>query len=354
MSNYLENKRVIVTGGAGFLGSFVCEELKTKNVKEIIVPRSSRYNLVEKEAVCDLYLDTMRGGKPVDVVIHLAAEVGGIGANLKHQAEYFYSNLMMGTNLIHEAFKCGISKFVATGTICAYPKHTPIPFKEEDIWSGYPEESNAPYGLAKKMMLVQSQVYRSQYGFNSIYLLPVNLYGPRDNFDLETSHVIPALIRKCVEAKNSKAKSISVWGDGSATREFLYVKDAAKGLVKATELYNDSAPVNLGSSEEISIKNLITLIANLTDFNGEIEWDVSKPNGQPRRKLDVSRAKDLFNFESDTDFEAGLKETIKWYEDSLNETNIVENNRLDASDLRNIAKNYNDLSDVTSVYRELR
>lgn len=354
MNNYLKNKRIIVTGGAGFLGSFVCEQLKSKEVAEIIVPRSSRYNLVEKEAVCDLFLDSMHGGKPADIVIHLAAEVGGIGANLVHQADYFYSNLMMGTHLIHEAFKMGIKKFVATGTICAYPKHTAIPFKEEDLWSGYPEETNAPYGLAKKMMLVQSQVYRSQYGFNSIYLLPVNLYGPRDNFDLESSHVIPALIRKCIEARDNNSKSMSVWGDGSPTREFLYVEDAAKGIIKATELYNDSAPVNLGSSCEISIKDLIEKIANLTGFKGDINWDVSKPNGQPRRKLDVSRAKDLFNFESETNFSTGLIRTIKWFENRQKETKVIENKSLESSDLKGLAKKANGFKESNTVYKELR
>ncbi|MCL4142729.1 UNVERIFIED_CONTAM: hypothetical protein GTU68_021860 [Idotea baltica] len=261
---------------------------------------------------------------------------------------------MMGTHLIHEAFKMGISKFVATGTICAYPKHTAIPFKEEDLWSGYPEETNAPYGLAKKMMLVQSQVYRSQYDFNSIYLLPVNLYGPRDNFDLESSHVIPALIRKCIEARDSNSESMSVWGDGSPTREFLYVEDAAKGIINATELYNDSAPVNLGSSCEISIKDLIEKIAKLTNFNGQINWDISKPNGQPRRKLDVSRAKDLFDFESETDFDTGLINTIKWFENKQKDTKVIENQNLESSDLKELVKKANSFKENNTVYKELR
>lgn len=305
---YWAKKRVCVTGGAGFLGSFVVEKLKARGVSEIFIPRSKDYDLVEKEAIRDMIADS----KP-DVIIHLAASVGGIGANLSHQADYFYENLMMGTQLIHESYKASVSKFVAVGTICAYPKFAPIPFKEEDIWDGYPEETNAPYGLAKKMMLVQSQVYRSQYGYNSIYLLPVNLYGPRDNFDLETSHVIPALIRKCIEAKESGAKNIVAWGDGSPTREFLYAEDAAEGILLATERYNDSEPVNLGSSFEISIKDLVETIAQVTEFEGEIFWDTTKPNGQPRRKLDVARAKDLFGFESQVSFREGLKETVAWY-----------------------------------------
>lgn len=307
-NEYWDGKKVCVTGGAGFLGSFVTDKLKERGVNDIFIPRSKDYDLVEKEAIKELLNDA----RP-DVIIHLAASVGGIGANLEHQADYFYENLMMGTQLIHESYKAQVGKFVAVGTICAYPKFAPIPFKEEDIWSGYPEETNAPYGLAKKMMLVQSQVYRSQYGYNSIYLLPVNLYGPRDNFDLETSHVIPALIRKCIEAKEAGADHIVAWGDGSPTREFLYAEDAAEGILLATERYNDSEPVNLGSSFEISIKELVETIAKVTEFEGKIVWDSSKPNGQPRRKLDVERAKESFGFSSQVSFEEGLKLTVDWY-----------------------------------------
>jgi GDP-L-fucose synthase len=265
------------------------------------------------------------------IVIHLAAHVGGIGANRAHPAEFFYDNLMMGAPLVHEAWKAGVGKFVAIGTVCAYPKFTPVPFKEEDLWNGYPEETNAPYGLAKKMLLVQSQAYREQYGFNSIFLLPVNLYGPGDNFVLESSHVIPALIRKCIEAQERSnvqrsnvprstfdVPTITAWGDGSPTREFLYVEDAAEGILLATERYNESDPVNLGSSFEISIKDLLELIARLTGFEGKIVWDTTKPNGQPRRKLDVSKAKALFGFEARTSFEEGLKKTIEWYRSTLN------------------------------------
>mgnify|MGYP003834609889 CR=1 FL=1 len=251
-----------------------------------------------------------------DIVIHLAAKVGGIGANREKPGEFFYDNLMMGVQLIHQAWQRGIEKFVAIGTICAYPKYTPIPFKEEDLWNGYPEETNAPYGLAKKMLLVQSQGYRQQYGYNSIFLLPVNLYGPGDNFDPASSHVIPALIKKCVDARDAGETEIVAWGDGSPTREFIYVEDAARGIAMATQYYNESEPVNIGSNFEISIKELTELIARLTGFKGAIRWDTSKPNGQPRRKLDTSRAKEYFGFESQTDFEEGLKRTIAWYEAS--------------------------------------
>lgn len=310
---FWRDKRVIVTGGAGFLGSFVVEKLKSRGAQEVIVPRKVEYDLVQGDLVRKLYSDTTKDGKPVDVVIHLAAQVGGIGANLTHQAEYFYDNLMMGTQLLHEAYVAGVPKFVGIGTICAYPKFAPIPFKEEDLWNGYPEETNAPYGLAKKMMLVQSQVYRSQYGYNSIFLLPVNLYGPRDNFDLETSHVIPALIRKCVEAKMRGDDHIVAWGDGSPTREFLFVDDCAEGIVLAAERYNDSEPVNLGSSQEISIKELVETIVDVTAFDGDVVWDVNRPNGQPRRKLDVSRANDLFGFSASTPFAEGMDATVSWY-----------------------------------------
>ena len=311
-AQFWKGKNVCVTGGAGFLGSFVVEKLKERDPASIFIPRSREYNLVHKEAVLDLLNDAQP-----DVIIHLAASVGGIGANLKHQAEYFYENLMMGTQLMHESWNAKVSKFVAVGTICAYPKFAPVPFREEDIWNGYPEETNAPYGLAKKMMLVQSQVYRSQYGFNSIYLLPVNLYGPRDNFDLETSHVIPALIRKSLEATARGDNQMIAWGDGTPTREFLYVEDAADGILLATERYNDSEPVNLGSSFEISIKDLVETIAKVTKFEGEIVWDSTKPNGQPRRKLDVNRAKKLFGFESQISFEDGLARTVDWYTQDL-------------------------------------
>jgi GDP-L-fucose synthase len=312
------NKRVIVTGGAGFLGSFVVEALKRRGAAEVIVPRTHTYDLRQLEAIQQLLNDTSRlesgKRKPVDVIIHLAAHVGGIGANRTHPAEFFYDNLMMGAQLIHESWRSGVDKFVAIGTVCAYPKFAPIPFREEDLWDGYPEETNAPYGLAKKMMLVQSQAYRQQYGFNSIFLLPVNLYGPRDNFDLETSHVIPALIRKCLDAKDAGHNQITAWGDGSPTREFLYVEDAAEAILLATERYNESEPVNIGSAYEISIKELMETIAKVTGFTGEIVWDTSKPNGQPRRKLDTSRAKEFFGFESHTPFEEGLRYTVEWYQ----------------------------------------
>ncbi len=310
---FWRNKRVIVTGGSGFLGSFVVDKLRRRGVSEIFVPRSRDYDLRSVSAVRRLLKDTSAGGKAADIIIHLAARVGGIGANRAHPAEFFYDNLMMGVQLFHEAWKMGVGKFVAIGTVCSYPKYTPVPFKEEYLWNGYPEETNAPYGLAKKMLLVQSQAYRKQYGFNSIFLLPVNLYGPGDNFDLESSHVIPALIRKCVEAKERGDDHIVAWGDGSPTREFLYVDDAAEGILLATERYNSSEPVNLGSNFEISIKELLGIIARLTGFKGKILWDTSKPNGQPRRKLDVSRAKEWFGFEATTSFEDGLKRTIDWY-----------------------------------------
>ncbi|MDM8527700.1 GDP-L-fucose synthase [Anaerolineales bacterium HSG24] len=309
-ADFWSGRRVCVTGGAGFLGSFIVNKLKQRGVADVFVPRKHDYDLVDIVNVRRLYQDTQP-----DIVIHLAASVGGIGINQAHPASFFYDNLMMGAQLIHEAWLNKVEKFVAIGTVCAYPKYTPVPFKEDDLWNGYPEETNAPYGLAKKMMLVQSQAYRQEYGFNSIFLLPVNLYGPGDNFDLESSHVIPALIRKSVEAKRRGDDHIVAWGDGSATREFLYVEDAAEAILLATERYNDSAPVNLGCAFEISIKELLELIVRLTRFEGEIRWDTSKPNGQPRRKLDTSRAKALFGFESRVTFEKGLQKTIEWYED---------------------------------------
>ena len=305
----LSSKRVCVTGGAGFLGTHLTAKLRDLGAKEIFIPHFGDYDLVREKDILRMLADA----RP-DVVIHLAAHVGGIGANMARPAEFFYDNLMMGVQLIHQAWKFGVEKFVAIGTICAYPKFTPVPFHEEDLWNGYPEETNAPYGLAKKMLLVQSQAYRQQYGFNSIFLLPVNLYGPGDNFDPNSSHVIPALIRKCLEAKEQGMDQIVAWGDGSPTREFIYVKDAAEAIALATTRYNGAEPVNIGSGFEISIKDLTELIARLTGFEGAIRWDTSKPNGQPRRKLDTSRAKAYFGFEASTDFENGLKQTIAWYQ----------------------------------------
>lgn len=304
----LSKKRIVVTGGAGFLGSYLVERLKGKGCQHVFTVRSKDYNLVEHEAVKRLYRDL----KP-DILIHLAAVVGGIGANRENPGSFFYQNLMMGTLLMEEARLYGIEKFVALGTICAYPKFTPVPFKEDALWDGYPEETNAPYGLAKKMMLIQSQSYRQQYGFNSIYLLPVNLYGPRDNFDPRSSHVIPALIKKCVDAIRQGEKEVVVWGTGRATREFLYVEDCAEGIMLATEKYDKPAPVNLGAGFEISIKELAELIANLSGFTGKIVWDSTKPDGQPRRCLDTSRSFKEFGFKAKTGFEEGLKKTIAWY-----------------------------------------
>ena len=310
------DKRVIVTGGAGFLGSVIVRKLRARGAAEVIVPRKAQYDLTQIDAIRQLLEDTT-APNPVDMVIHLAAQVGGIGANRARPAEFFYNNLMMSVPLLHESWQWGVNKFVALGTICAYPKFAPIPFKEESLWDGYPEETNAPYGLAKKMMLVQSQTYREQYGYNSIFLLPVNLYGPNDNFDPQSSHVIPALIRKCIEAQQRGESKIEVWGDGSATREFLYVDDAAEGVLLAAERYNQSEPVNLGSSFEISIKELTDTIVRQTGFTGEIQWDTSKPNGQPRRKLDVTRARRYFGFKAQTPFEEGLQRTIDWYREQV-------------------------------------
>ncbi len=310
-------QRVIVTGGSGFLGSFVVEKLQERGAAEIIVPRREEYDLVKLEDIQRLYnwvFDQPSAPASTEVmVIHLAALAGGIGANRARPADFFYINLMMGVQLMHEAWKRGVNKFVAVGTICAYPKFTPVPFKEENLWDGYPEETNAPYGLAKKMLLVQAQAYREQYGFNAIYPLPVNLYGPRDNFDLETSHVIPAMIRKCVEAQERGDREIILWGDGSPTREFLYVEDAAEGILLAAERYNGSEPFNLGSGMEIRIKDLAELIARLTGFEGKIVWDTTKPNGQPRRGLDTNRAERFFGFRAEMPFEEGLRRTVEWY-----------------------------------------
>ena len=295
--------------GAGFLGRFVTETLKAYDNVEIFVPRSRDYNLIEKDDI-----NRMLGDSEPDLVIHLAAVVGGIGHNQKNPGKFFYDNLMMGVQLIEQSRLRGVKKFVATGTVCAYPKFTPVPFKEDDIWNGYPEETNAPYGLAKKMMLVQSQAYREQYGFNSIFILPANLYGPGDNFDLETSHVIPALIRKCVEARRSGAGYIEVWGSGSASREFLYGEDCAEGIIKAAALYNESDPVNLGNGREVVIKDLVEMIVRLTEFEGEIRWQANKPDGQPRRQIDTTRAAERFGFRAHTSLEQGLRQTIDWYE----------------------------------------
>ena len=305
---FWRKKRVCVTGGDGFLGSFVQKTLKGRGANDVFIPTIEQYDLTDITDIRRMLNDAQP-----DLIIHLAALAGGIGANLARPAEFFYKNLMMGVPLLHEAWEQGVEKFVAIGTICAYPKFTPVPFKEEHLWDGYPEETNAPYGLAKKMLLVQSQAYREQYGFNSIYLLPVNLYGPRDNFNLETSHVIPALIRKMIDAENRGEDEIVLWGDGSPTREFFYAGDAARGIVMAAERYNGSEPVNLGAGMEISIKDLAQLISELSGFSGRIVWDTSKPNGQPRRALDITRAKEYFGFEAEMHFEEGLKRTIDWY-----------------------------------------
>jgi len=307
-NDFWKERRVCVTGGAGFLGSYVVEKLHARDAKEVFVPRIEEYDLTQPQAIKRMLEDAQP-----DLVIHLAALAGGIGVNRARPAEFFYQNLMMGVPLMHAAWEHGVGKFVAIGTICAYPKFTPVPFKEENLWEGYPEETNAPYGLAKKMLLVQAQAYRQQYDFNAIYLLPVNLYGPRDNFNLETSHVIPALIRKFSEAQERGADEVVLWGDGSPTREFLYVEDAAEGILLAGERYNGAEPVNLGSSMEISIKNLANLIAKLTGFEGQITWDTSKPNGQPRRALDTTRAQEYFGFRAQVPFEEGLRRTIAWY-----------------------------------------
>jgi GDP-L-fucose synthase len=311
MSGFFEDRRVVVTGGAGFLGKYVIEGLQKRSCKNILVPKIERYDLVNLKDITKMYEDM----NP-DIVIHLAAVVGGIGANREHPGEFFYKNLIMGVQLIEQGRVRNIEKFVAIGTVCAYPKFTPVPFKEDDLWNGYPEETNAPYGLAKKMLLVQSQAYRAEYGFNSIFLLPVNLYGPGDNFDPKSSHVIPALIKKCVNAVDSGADHIDCWGTGKVSREFIYAADAAEGILLATEHYNGPEPVNIGAGFEITIKDLAEKIVELTGFRGKIRWDSSKPDGQPRRFLDTSRAKELFGFEAKTDFDEGLKATIDWYKAS--------------------------------------
>ena len=313
--SFWENKKVMVTGGAGFLGSYIVKALKSKGCNDIFIPKIEDYNLVNIEDVKRAYSDFK-----ADIVIHLAAKVGGIGINKEKPGEFFYDNLMMGVQLMDEAYKSGVSKFLALGTICCYPKFTPVPFKEKNLWDGYPEETNAPYGLAKKMLLVQSQSYRDQYGFNSIFLMPVNLYGPGDNFDLSSSHVIPALIKKCLDANESNRDDITVWGRGTPTREFLYVEDAAEGILLACEKYNKSEPVNLGSGFEISIKDLAKLISELTDFKGKVIWDKTKPDGQPRRRLDTKKAEKEFGFRAKTDFKEGLKKTIDWYKSARSST----------------------------------
>jgi GDP-L-fucose synthase len=305
---FWDNKKILVTGGAGFLGSFLVQKLRGRGVSQenIRIPRSKDVDLRRWE-------NCVKAVEDMDVVIHLAARVGGIGYNQTYPASLFYDNAIMGIQMMEAARQEAVEKFVALGTVCAYPKFTRVPFKEEDLWNGYPEETNAPYGLAKKMLLVQSQAYRRQYGFNAIFLLPVNLYGPGDNFDLESSHVIPALIRKFTEAVRDNRREVEVWGTGEVSREFLYVEDAAEAIVLATERYNKPEPVNIGAGFEIKIKDLVKLIAELTGFEGGIRWDMSKPDGQPRRRLDVSKAKKEFGFEAKVDFREGLKRTIEWY-----------------------------------------
>ncbi len=310
--SFWTGRRVLVTGGAGFLGSSVVERLRIAGCEKVFVPRSREYDLRKLEKIQAILKDA-----DPDLVIHLAARVGGIGANRAHGAEFFYENLIMGAQLMHESWQRGVEKFVAIGTVCSYPKFTPVPFREDDLWMGYPEETNAPYGLAKKVLLVQAQAYRQQYGFNAVYLIPVNLYGPRDSFDLETSHVIPALIRKCIEAQERGDAKVVVWGTGEPTREFLYVEDAAAGIVLGAERYNAGDPVNLGSGTEIKIRELAELISRLMGFEGDITWDSTRPDGQPRRSLDTARAQQLFGFRAQTSLEDGLRKTIEWYRSHL-------------------------------------
>lgn len=305
----LQGAKVLVTGGSGFLGRQVCAQLTAAGAAELVIPRRAEHDLTEQQVVRDLLGET----RP-DVIVHLAAEVGGIGANMANPGRYFYANAAMGINLIEESRKVGVKKFVQVGTVCAYPKFTPVPFREDDIWNGYPEETNAPYGVAKKSLLVMLQSYRQQYGFNGIYLLPVNLYGPWDNFDLETSHVIPALIRKFVTARDEGHDTVTLWGTGSPSREFLFVTDAASGIVTATERYDGDEPVNLGNGQEVPIRQLAETISNLVGFEGTIVWDTSRPDGQPRRALDVSRAKEYFGWQAEVDFHEGLRQTIEWWE----------------------------------------
>jgi GDP-L-fucose synthase len=309
MSKSLEGKRIVVTGGAGFLGGAVCDRLRARGAAEVIIPRRSHYDLTDESAVARLYADF----EP-QVVFHLAAEVGGIGANMANPGRYFFANMAMAMHLIEHARRNRVEKFVQTGTICAYPKFTPVPFREENLWDGYPEETNAPYGVAKKAAMVMLDAYQRQYGLRGVYVLPVNLYGPRDNFNLDSSHVIPALIRKCVEARDAARDHIVCWGTGSASREFLYVDDAAEGLVRAAEVLETPEPINLGTGMEITIRDLVALIARLCGFRGEIRWDASKPDGQPRRCLDVSRAKRLLDWQARVGFEDGLDRTIAWFE----------------------------------------
>jgi GDP-L-fucose synthase len=307
--SFWADKKVVVTGGAGFLGSFVVKKLRDRGCRHVFVPRSADYDLRDRDAILRIYREV----RP-QLVFHLAAVVGGIGANRANPGKFFYDNAVMGLQLMEYARQLDVKKFVSVGTVCAYPKFTPVPFKEDNLWNGYPEETNAPYGLAKKMLLVQAQAYRAQYGFNAIYLLPVNLYGPGDNFDLETSHVIPAIIRKCIEAREAGDRQVVLWGDGSPTREFLYVEDAAEALLLAGEHYNGDQPVNLGSGEEIAVRDLAILIAEQVGFTGEIVWDTTKPNGQPRRRLDISRAAKLFNFRAIYPLQHGIAKTVAWYE----------------------------------------
>ena len=308
MASPLQGKRIVVTGGAGFLGRAVCQRLNALGASEVLIPRRAEFDLTTEKAVDRLYKEM----RP-QIVLHLAAEVGGIGANMMNPGRYFYANMAMAMHLIEGARRYGVEKFLQTGTICAYPKFTPVPFQEENLWNGYPEETNAPYGIAKKAAMVMLDAYRIQYGLKSAYVLPVNLYGPHDNFDLQTSHVIPALIRKCVEAQRAKALHLECWGHGSASREFLYVDDAADGLVRAAEVMNVPEPINLGTGNEIIIRKLVELIAKLCDFHGEIRWDITKPDGQPRRCLDTKRAQERLGWQAKVGFEDGLKRTIEWF-----------------------------------------